>query len=254
MHKSNVSTAVIVAAGLGSRLKGVLDDRPKGFLEIDGVTLIKRTADMLHDFGIEKIIIVTGYKSHYYDAFAKENDRVYTIHNPFFDNSSSMHSLYCAKELINETFLLIESDLIFERQALNIMTRSYFDNAILLSGSTCSGDEVFVETKNGLISHLSKDRHLLENITGELVGISKISLDMFKKMCSYAEEYFHCNDFYLDYEQCITSISPTVPVQPIKIEKLLWAEIDAADHYQRVISSIYPQIMEKQNNETFSYA
>ena len=236
-----VKTAVILAAGMGTRLRNVISDKPKGFIEIEGKSLIERSVYQLQNIGIENIIIVTGYLSEYYEKFALEKENIKLINNQNYPNSGSMYSLYCANELIGEDFLLLESDLIYEQRAIEELAKFKNDNAILISSLTNSDDEVYVETGNDKITDMSKDKSKLNNITGELVGISKISYSMFKEMINNSEEYFK-SDLNLDYEYCIVDTAKKYPVYYIKIDDLIWAEIDDESHLQRVKKQIYPRL------------
>ncbi len=66
-----VRNAVILAAGMGIRIRGTIDTVPKGFISIDGETLIERSIRKMKQCGIESITIVTGHLSHYYDVLAQ---------------------------------------------------------------------------------------------------------------------------------------------------------------------------------------
>ena len=79
-----VDTAVIVAAGLGSRLQERTKTKPKGFLEIEGISLIERSIEMLVNSGIKKIFIGTGYLSETYDELATNYSFVQTIKSDLF--------------------------------------------------------------------------------------------------------------------------------------------------------------------------
>ena len=64
--------AIIMAAGKGSRLGNLTEDKPKAFLEIQGIKLIEYNLAMLHAYGIEDIIIVTGYLNEHYEQLCSK--------------------------------------------------------------------------------------------------------------------------------------------------------------------------------------
>ena len=66
-----VKTAVILAAGIGSRLRTIISNKPKGFINIGDISLIERSIKLLKEAGIKKIYVVTGYLSHYYTSLSK---------------------------------------------------------------------------------------------------------------------------------------------------------------------------------------
>ena len=114
----NVRQAVILGAGLGSRLRGTLDDRPKGFLKLGNRPIVEESIAKLVRTGIDDIVIVTGYCHEFYDQLAEKYPFVRTILNPDFATTGSMLSLYTASQYVNSDFLLLESDLVYEYNGL----------------------------------------------------------------------------------------------------------------------------------------
>lgn len=227
-----VEQAVILAAGMGTRLRNVLSSVPKGFLEINGVPIIEQSIQKLLKTGIKRIIIVTGHMSDFYDKLKVEYPEIETVKNDIYANSGSMYSFYAARTLIDDGFLLLESDLIYDVSALEVLQKDRRENIILLSGKTGSGDEVYVETSDNRIRNLSKKREELQSVTGELVGISKFSLPMYGKLIENAERMF-ADSLKVEYEQCIVETAADQTIEYLLMENLLWAEIDNEDHLKR---------------------
>jgi len=237
-------TAVILAAGMGVRLQGLVKDVPKGFVTINGQTLIEASIEKLQKHGIENTIIVTGHLCEFYERLADKLQGVTTIKNEIFATSGSMYSLYVAKELLthcHDGFLLLESDLIYQERAVPTVLNHPQPNAILMSGFTKSGDEVWIESKNNLLVNMSKTLSILAHVDGELVGISKISAEMYSKMLVVAEKMFE-QSLKVEYEQCIVETASLIPVHTVKIEDLVWAEIDDPSHMKRVLELVAPRI------------
>ena len=180
---SRIKTAVILAAGMGSRLSDITNDEiPKGLLSINGKTLVERSIEKLRSVGIEKIYIVTGHLSFKYDELANKYKFIKTKKNRKYKATGSMTSLSILENELKEDFILLESDIIYEVYGL-IKTMNYeMDDCVLLSGKTNSGDECYVEVKNDNLYKISKDKNEIGQVYGELVGISKISLDLYKAM------------------------------------------------------------------------
>lgn len=234
--------AVILAAGMGERLSNLLPGQPKGFLEIAGLPIIKRSIHQLKTAGIHDIVIVTGYASAYYENLARRHPEIRLVKNERYAVSGSLFSLYCAREYVQDAFLLLESDLVYETRALTELVSSPKPNAILMSGFTRSEDEVFIGTNGERVVRLSKDRTELDHVTGELVGISKVSPDMFDAMIRYAESRFP-QTLALHYEDGINGVTRRVPVFCHKIEDLVWAEIDTPAHLRRVEQTVLPRLL-----------
>ncbi len=240
-----VITAVILAAGLGRRLKELGHNAPKGFLKFGEKPIIEESIEKLLESGITQIILVTGFLSEFYEDFASKYPEVKIVKNERYATSGSMYSLFCARALINKDFLLVESDLIYERLALETLLQSVKENCLLVCGETEFGDEVHVEVLNGCVSKISKKREEVKNVYGEFIGISKISFPMYQVMLRECEKLFQ-KDLNIEYDTgCISALANQVKVGAEKVEDLLWSEIDNKEQWQRVQKIIYPAIQSK---------
>ena len=144
---SKISTAVILAAGMGIRLRNVTGLLPKGLLNIGGKSLIHRSLENLKNEGIDRAVIVTGFQeSLYHEHLQQQVDipELEFVHSRQFEESGSMHSLFVAKNFLQEDFLLLESDLLYESRALHSVINFEGPDVVLASGETGSGDEVYI--------------------------------------------------------------------------------------------------------------
>jgi 2-aminoethylphosphonate-pyruvate transaminase len=249
----STTKAVILAAGLGMRLRDVFTGKPKGLLTIEGISLVERSIQLLRAHGIHEIVIVTGHLAEAYEALAADYAPfVRTVHNPYYADSGSMYSLYCARTVIDAPFLLLESDLLYEARALATLLAFPAEDAMLVSGFTYSNDEMYIEARDGHFYQMSKDRSRLQSIIGEMVGISQISAALYQQMLTYAEEYFKTSR-HLHYEDgCLTAIAQQHAISICHVTDLVWTEIDNADHLARAQSRIWPQIQrQEQQTELF---
>lgn len=243
IYNNSVKLAVILAAGLGSRLNSVTGDNfPKGLLNVEGKSLVERSIDNLFKNGIEKVIIVTGHLNNYYDELSKKYENVITIKNNNYASTGSMSSLAVAKDLIDEDFILLESDLIYEEDAIKRLQYTHLKDCVLLSGKTNSGDEVYIEVRDDNIYKVSKDKHGLNSIYGELVGIVKISTELLKRMI---KEYEKNTNPQYHYEYAIEDAAKGYIVGYEKVDDLIWAEIDDENHLKRVLDKVIPRLRDK---------
>ena len=234
-------TAVILAAGLGSRLVNLFPDKPKGFLQIGNTSLIHRSIDIIHSQGIKKILIVTGHLSKYYEELNYKN--ITFCHNPIYKSTGSFYSLLMAAKYINGDIILLESDLLYEEKALSLLLNCQNENIILGSGFTNSGDEVWIEIDNKKqLLRLSKNKKTITEPYAELVGISKISLQTIQELVQWSEHNKNKALTY-HYEEAFVEIIGKKQYYIKKINDLLWAEIDNEFHYKRATEVIYPNIL-----------
>ena len=243
----SLGTAVILAAGMGTRLRDSHSDMPKGFLKLGHKPIISESIDRLRAAGIDKIIIVTGYLADFYEELSSTDENITTVHNSAYAKSGSMYSLWCARDQIHGGFLLLESDLIYEQRALEVLINGP-DEAILLSGKTNSGDEVYVQTKddvlNGNLYNMSKDLDVFSSDpSGELVGITRISPALFRFMLEYAEREFNQDNLRVDYEtDALVYAGRKMSIMCPVIDDLVWAEIDDSEHLERAQFTVYPKL------------
>ena len=257
---SKISTAVILAAGMGIRLRDITGLLPKGLLEIGGQSLIYRSLKSLKNGGIDRAVIVTGFQeSLYHERLQPQADipELEFVHSKQFEETGSMHSLYVTKNYLQEDFLLLESDLLYESRALPSVINFEGPDVVLASGKTGSGDEVYIygekreeQTGNitsgrivrGKIAAISKKPFPGLSVKGELAGISKISLKLLNRMCEHHEENleFPCNRHY---EECISDLCSKTEIPFLRIGDLVWTEIDDQSHYERALREVLPRLI-----------
>ena len=244
-----IHTAVILAAGVGSRLGDEFADRPKGLLRIGDRPIIEESIQALARAHIRDILIVTGHQAGHYESLEGDDGvSLRTVHNPHYAESGSMYSLYCARHALNDGFLLLESDLIYEPRALTELLAHPADDAILLSGPTGAGDEVWVSATGDNLAGMSKDMDSLggdQDIAGELVGICKISSQLFRIMLRIAERAF-ATSLHYDYEtDCLVAAAAERNIACPLVADLAWSEIDDPEHLRRAREIVYPEIQRR---------
>lgn len=249
-----IDLAVILAAGLGSRLKKITKTKPKGFFKINGEPLIVQSIEKLKNAGINQIYIGTGYLDKIYTSFFQDDKNIKCIKNEKYPKTGSMYTLYNMRTFINKDFLLLESDLLYEKKAIDTLLEDNREDIILGSGKTYSEGEVFIETnENNMLISMSKNPCDFKKISAELVGISKISLSTFKLMCDELEDKFPLYP-KIDYEYIFMEISMKKKIPVKKNDDLIWCEIDDENHLKRAQEQILPKILIKNKNKIKSNA
>ncbi|MBN2199096.1 MAG: phosphocholine cytidylyltransferase family protein [Candidatus Aminicenantes bacterium] len=233
-------TAVILAAGMGTRLRAVVGLKPKGLLPWEGGTLIERSLGLLAGAGVERAVIAVGFEAgQYRRALERAPLTVEYVLNADYAQTGSMHSLFLCRDAVDGDFLLLESDLLYERRALEALLGAPETDLVLLSGPTGAGDEVFVYGADHTLKAVSK-KPLDLPFLGELVGISKVGRTLFGHMCRrYASM---TADPKYDYEHCFEDVSPLHPIRTVMVEDLAWAEIDGPEHLERAERVVGPRL------------
>lgn len=222
-----IKTALIMAAGLGTRFGKMTETMPKGFVEVGGKSMIERSVETLIACGIEKIIIGTGYRKEKYEDLQKKYPQIETCFSPKYAETNSMYTLWNTRNQIgNDGFLLLESDLIFEEKAIRALLESPWEDIMLISSVTKFQDQYYVESDaDNILTACSVIKEEIE-AKGELVGIHKLSDSFYRKMCVEYEKIVDDKP-KLGYEYMLLSMSKEVsPVYVLKIDGLQWYEID----------------------------
>lgn len=238
-----ISTAVIMAAGMGTRFGDRTEMIPKGFIPAGGIPMVERSIKTLKACGIERVIIGTGYHKEHYESLAERVEGVECVFSPRFAETNSMYTLYnCREAAGDDDFILLESDLVFERKAISALMECEAPDIMLITPVTKFQDQYYVESdENNVLTRCSVNKGEL-NAKGELVGIHKLSNAFYKKMC---DDYAKIADEKpkLGYEYELLSMSQRIcPVFVLNVPGLLWYEIDDEQDLAYAEQHILPQI------------
>ena len=171
--------AIILAAGMASRLRPLTLHTPKSLLTIDGKSLLQRSMDALIQNGIKDFVIVTGYLHEKIEAFVKEqyDDTISVkfIYNNVYDSTNNIYSLWLARpEAEGEDFLLLDSDLLYDPQIITEVMANKAANVLTLIKHDLGEEEMKVVTDaDGVIKEISKTCNP-SDAAGESLGIEKI--------------------------------------------------------------------------------
>ena len=236
--------AVILAAGRGVRLQPLTHKIPKGLIEIGGKTLLERSLDNLADFGIKKSIIVIGYLGDMIKEKLGSNYKgmeITYIENKEYATTGSMYSLSQTKGVIDEDVILLESDLLYGEKAIKSIINSEKKDFILVASLSGSGDEVFIVADDEKrLTALGKEIENKEEAIGELVGISKFSIEFLEKLFETAEQDYKAKEYNYHYEEVV--FKTDYPVYVVLVDGLTWIEIDKENDLKRAKERIYPKI------------
>ena len=127
---SEIKRAIIMAAGLGNRMKPVSDKTPKPLIAVNDKRMIDTIVDALHKNEINEIYVVAGYKKEQFYEWAKDKKDITIIENNLYDTCNNISSLYAARDFIEEAIILDGDQIIYNPQILNkTFTRSGYSCA-----------------------------------------------------------------------------------------------------------------------------
>lgn len=231
--------AIVLAAGVGSRVRPLTDNKPKSLLEINEVSILERMLKNISAAGIKDVIIVTGYLEEQIKEFTPKFNELNFIfvRNDIYDRTNTGYSLLLTKEFVGEdSFVKFDADVVFESEVLSKLINSSFDTALCIDTNIhMDKEEVKVTTdEEGLVLEVGKklDPHFSK---GESIGIEKIGKDAGKLLFAELERLMNneanFNEYYDD--SYTTLVNQGVKFGAVDITGLNWVEVDTYEDYKR---------------------
>ena len=165
--------AIILAAGAGKRLQELRGHYPKCLIEIGGVSLIERQIQTLRSIGLQDITAVVGSGADHVRERCGP-DLTY-VENPRHGETNSLYSLWLARHLLADGFVVLNADVLFHTQMLVDLVSAQYEDALLVSYEPVvllGDEEMKVKVRKGRVVDISKQMNPAE-ADGENVGIVK---------------------------------------------------------------------------------
>jgi choline kinase len=233
--------AIILAAGKGTRLDGAAV-KPKCLVDVGGSTLLHRQIDTLRSLGVTNIVVVVGFGA---NSIREEcDDEISFVENDKFAETSSMYSLWLAREHMRDGFVVLNSDVLFHPQMLADLLESNHPDELLISDANpnpLGDEEMKVKVRDHVVVDISKEMDPLE-ADGENVGIVKFSAPGAKLLVGYMDELIGSGAVKHWAPRAFLEYARAHPLHALSTRGLPWIEIDFPEDYQRAISEILPQI------------
>lgn len=227
---------VILAAGVGTRLKIIWQDKPKPLFEIWGKNLLEYSLDALDKIGIKDVIIVVGYEKEQVKQKIGEsykNIKIEYAENNIYETTGSMHSVYAAFEGKEpDDCIVLDADLIYDPEAMAEFINSEKKDSAFLTTPCGSGDETFVVLDEAdRIDYLrlkkNEDSKLLEGKKlWEFNGVAKFSKEFLRKMFEIHEKFMKEGKANEYYEECALEVRREIPLYGFVNPNFVLAEID----------------------------
>jgi len=235
--------AIILAAGKGTRLTGV-ELKPKCLFEVGGETLLARQIATLRELHVNDIVIVLGFEAERIRALF-EHTASFVI-NSRFEETSSMYSLWLAREHLLDGFVVLNCDVLFHPQLLARLLSSPFDDALLIdlvdkNNNHLGDEEMKVKLRDGLVVDIRKDMDPVD-ADGENVGIVKFSRQGALRIIEQMDDLISRGCEREWAPRAFREFAARYPLHAISTDDYPWIEIDFLEDYRRAQEEIGPRI------------
>lgn len=230
--------AIILAAGMGRRLKQLTQDNTKCMVKVNGVPLINRVLKQLEKHKLSQIVVVVGYESKklisHIQALPLKTPVVF-VENPIYDKTNNIYSLSLAKDyLIKEDTLLLESDIIFEDSVLDCLLEDPREDLALVAKyeSWMDGTCLKLSEQDEIIDMISKNQFRFSDTAEyfKTVNLYKFSQNFSKThYVPFLEAYTKAlgnNEYYEQVLKVLVSLDDPVIKAKRLDESQRWYEID----------------------------
>jgi len=234
---SKKQQAIILAAGMGTRLLPITDTIPKCLLEVNGKSILLRQLEILEDLGITETALVVGYlKEKIMKTVGSDfrSMKITYIENHEYKTTNNIYSLWLARDYLRRGCILLESDIVFEKDIIRMLLESEKENIAIV--------DVFNPRMDGTVVTIDAERKIREiilkqeqkedfNFSDKLktVNIYKFSSDFADTLIiPQLKQYIKNNDLNNFYEIVLKEIisMQKANIYALIINHMNWMEID----------------------------
>lgn len=230
--------AIILAAGQGTRLRPLTNDRPKCMVEFKNKPIIDYIVETMHSSKMLNIKIVTGYKHDVLEKHLSKYENISFFHNKDFQNTNMLNSLWCAKSEFDDDVIISYSDIIYSKYILQKLIESPHDVSVIIDkkwlelwslrmDDPLQDAESLILDSDDNILEIGKKVNSYDKIQGQYIGLIKISKKTWPDILEFYDTLSKKIDikhmYMTDFLQELINQGFTVKAIPIYGN---WLEID----------------------------
>lgn len=232
--------ALLLIAGMGSRLMPLTADRPQCLLELQEGTILKRTIRQLESNGVTEIYLVIGHGKEKVMEEVEKIKRslgvsIKLIDNKKYKTTNNIYSLWLGKEHLHDGFLLIDGDVVFDNEILKEVIRSEMGSLVVMDPHRAPEDEdvkIAVDS-NGIVG-IGKGLNPYKS-HGISVGIHKFSKECGEGLFLEIESFIKEGKHNVFYEEAIEKLAGKHRIDALAVgPNHKWEDVDFLDEYETV--------------------
>jgi choline kinase len=237
--------AIVLAAGVGWRLKPHTEATPKCLLDLGGKTLLRRYLEAFAALGIPEAVLVVGYLKEQVAAEAARGPagvKVRVVENSRYMRGNIL-SLWHARQEFDDDLLIMDADVLFPQELLARLLATPDTNAIAVDEQfRDTGEEQKVVCEDEWVVEVTKKIGHDSRIRGEAIGMLRLSAEAAEILRGILEEFIETGKDSLEYEDAFRELAGEVPIGVVEVGDLPWIEIDFQDDLTRARDEILPKV------------
>lgn len=228
-----VTTALLLAAGTGSRLYPFTQHAPKCLTEVNGVSILERLICSLMRHGFKRLVVVTGHLENSIKDFLGNqvgDIAIEYVFSPPYKTTNNIYSLWMARDIINEPFVLFESDLVFDESLLGAML--YPDRiAVAEMQPWMNGTCVTINQSQRVKAFWADDADSFGEVRYKTVNIYSISLSSWHGIVKKLDQHIAGGKVDSYYETVFAEMiaEGCLSLEIVSFEGRPWYEIDTIE-------------------------
>ena len=228
--QNRITTALLLAAGTGSRLFPLTQNSPKCLTLVNGKSILERLIINLKNQGFKRLVIVTGHHNECIMDYLGEKSGdicIEYVYSPLYKTTNNIYSLWLARNIINEPFVLFESDLVLNSTLLNDMV--YPDRmAVALMQPWLNGTTVSLDMANKVTQFQKGTTESYSDIRYKTVNIYSFSLQSWQGIVKKLNQYIEAGNVSCYYETVFSEMvdNRSLAIESVSFDHKPWYEID----------------------------
>ena len=225
-------------------MNGTIGDKPKCLLRVGGRTLVERQIDALRSMGIDDIAVVVGCQAAYVRRVC--GPTIAYIENTRYAQTNSLYSLWMARPLLYDGFVVMNCDVLFHPQMLDDLVTARHEDALLIAYQDADAEpfgdeEMKIRVRRGRVAAISKTMSA-GDADGENVGVVKFGRDGARLLAAILEQRVAAGGLKEWAPRAFADFAERRPLHAVGTRGYPWTEIDFPEDYERAVREILPAI------------
>jgi len=246
--QNRITTALLLAAGIGSRLFPLTQNSPKCLTLVNDKSILERLINNLKNQGFKRLVIVTGHQNESIMDYLGEKSGdicIEYVYSPLYKTTNNIYSLWMARNIINEPFVLFESDLVLNSSLLDDMV--YPDRmAVALMQPWLNGTTISVNKANMVTEFHQGTTDSYSDIRYKTVNIYSFSLLSWQAIVKRLNHYITEGIVNCYYETVFAEMidNKSLAFKSVSFDHKPWYEIDTTQDLAKA-ELLFPKELKK---------